>query len=238
MPEDHIPSTPEETRPQPRYRGRRFEEGSGDAFRHVDPYAVTSLVFGILSFLTMFSWVMIFVPITGIVCGVVALQRMRWAIGELTGRGIAIAGLSCSIGLWILGSGFFVFVLFNEVPIGYQVVDWEELKPEEGSNELIPKKILELEGKYVYVRGYMYPGRQNVAIQEFTLVPTTQHCKFCARDLASTEMIKVKTTGDVLAHYSLHRMGVGGILKIDRNEAIKPLGGFPYHIEADYLFQK
>lgn len=235
---DQIPSTPEGSRPQPRYRGRRFEQASGEAFRQVNAYAITSLVLGILSFLTMFSWVMILIPIAGIICGVVALQQIRWAVGEMTGRGIAIAGLSCSITLWILGSGFFVFVLFNEVPIGYTLIEWEEMQPEKGSNELIPKKLLELDGKYVYIRGFMYPGRQNVNIEQFILVPSPRHCQFCARDLESTEMVKVKTTGDTLAHYSSHQMGVGGILHVDKVEAVKPLGGFPYHIEADYVFQK
>jgi hypothetical protein len=30
-------------------------------------------------------------------------------------------------------------------------------------------------------------------------------------------------------------VGVGGKLEVDRNEAIKPLGGLPYRLEADYI---
>ncbi|NLE36937.1 MAG: hypothetical protein GX621_02820, partial [Pirellulaceae bacterium] len=59
------------------------------------------------------------------------------------------------------------------------------------------------------------------------------HCKFCQRELSSTEMIRVTMTGDLLADYTGHMVGVGGKLKIDHREALKPLGGMPYEIEAD-----
>lgn len=233
---DNIPSTPEGSRPQPRYRGRRFEQKADGSFREISPLAVTSLVFGILSFLTMFSWIMIFLPIIGIICGVVALREIRLTVGDMTGRGFAIAGLCCSIGLWTLGTGLDVFVLSNEVPMGYTAVDWKEIQPEKGTLA-IPEEILKLNGKRVYIRGYMYPGRQSMNIQQFIMVPSIQHCKFCSRALKSTEMVKVEMGGDLLARYSLRATGVGGILRVRPIEAYKPLGGFPYLIEADYLYQ-
>ncbi|MGD9127026.1 MAG: DUF4190 domain-containing protein [Planctomycetia bacterium] len=234
---DYIPSTPEGSRPQPRYRGRRFEEGADESFREICPLAIASLIFGLLSILTMFSWVMVFIPIIGLACGAFALHQIRNSVGEMTGRNFAIAGLCCSIGLWIVGSGLFVFVITNEVPMGYVGLDWREMQPEEGTQG-IPQRIRELDGKRVYIKGYMYPGRQSVNIQQFILVPSRQHCKFCARALNSTEMVKVKMSGDLLTNYSLKSTGVGGILRIREAEIYRPLGGFPYFIEADYIYHR
>ena len=169
--------------------------------------------------------------------GGLALRQIHAAPGEMTGRGFAIAGLALSIVFWASGAGYDLFVAIHEVPIGYTVVSFEDLQPDpEKPGELIPAKILELDDKFVYVRGYMYPGRRSTGIQQFVLVPTLGHCKFCQRDLKSTEMIQVNMVGDVLADYTIQRVGVGGKLHIDRQEALRPLGGMPYKIEADYLY--
>jgi len=237
----NIPSNP--TPSQPAYRsktwkGRMASDGRVAAYRRVEPLAVASLVLGGLSFLPMFGWPMIPLPIAGVVCGLLALRQIKNFPGERTGHGLAISGLALSIVLGVLGGGFFTFFVAYGVPIGYSPVAFvPDLQPDKEKGEVIPQKILDLEGKFVYIKGYMYPGRRSMGIQEFVLVPTQAHCKFCQRDLSSTEMIKVKIVGDDLADYSVHEVGVGGKLHVDRNQALLPLGGMPYQIEAD-VFRK
>ena len=233
---DFIPSTPEDTRPQARYRGRQFEQAADESFRKVNPLAITSLAFGVLSILIMFSWLLFFLPIISIVCSVIALRQIRAAFAEMTGRGFAIAGLACAIVLGCLGLYLYVYVISNEVPLGYTALSWDDLQLTDDNHD-IPEAIKELDGKRVYISGYMYPGRQNINIQEFTMVRLKQHCKFCARALKSTEVVQVEMTGELLAKYSLRRTGVGGILRVRPMQARNPRGGFPYLIEADYLYQ-
>jgi hypothetical protein len=235
-------TTPEPTpSPQVHYRGRDRHGRMPDPheyYRSVHHLAVSSLVLGVLSIISMFSWFLGVIPLAGVVLAIVALRQISAAPGEMTGKGFALAGLILSIAFWTLGAGYELFVAINEVPIGYVTISFEELQPDPTKpGELIPAKILDLDDKFVYVRGYMYPGRRTTGIQQFVLVPTLGHCNFCQRDLKSTEMIQVTTVGDVLADYTVQRTGVGGKLHIDRREAARPLGGLPYKIEADYLHQ-
>jgi len=234
---DHSGPTPA----QRRYRGRAFEErrlADGQAYREISALAVWSLACGALSWLTVFSWVFVPLPVAGLVLGYLALRQIRQLPGEMTGRGLAVAGLALSGGLWLLGSGYMVFCVVAEVPIGYTRLEFKDLQPDpQNESELVPKEIIELEDENVYVKGYMYPGRQVSGIQQFVLVPTLGHCKFCQRELKTTEMIEVRMVGDVLANFSVHPTGVGGKLKIRRQDLLSPLGGIAYEIEADYLFQ-
>jgi hypothetical protein len=230
--------------PQPtqaHYRGRDRQGRTPDPheyYRSVNALAVASLVFGTLSIISMFSWFLGVIPLAGVILAVVALRQIHAAPGEMTGRGFALAGLILSIAFWGLGVGYELFVAIHEVPIGYTQITFEDLQPDpEKPSELIPAKILELDDQFVYIRGYMYPGRRNTGIQQFVMVPTLGHCKFCQRDLKSTEMLQVNMVGDVLADYTIRPTGIGGKLHIDRQEAVRPLGGLPYKIEADYLFQ-
>ena len=101
------PTPDQEAQPiQPRYTGRR-DGVVGEHYRHVNRLAVTSLVLGVLSIATMFSWLAGALPLAGIILAVVALRQINWAPGEMTGRGFAVAGLAMSIGFWVLGTGLY-----------------------------------------------------------------------------------------------------------------------------------
>lgn len=240
MNEPTPPPSPPPAR-QAHYRGRDRRGRTpdpGEHYREVNRFAVISVVLGALSILTMFGWFLGVLPLAGIVLGILALRQITAAPGEMTGRGFAVSGIVLSSVLWVVGLGYVLFVAINEVPIGYTLVTFQDLQPDPNNEgELIPAKILELDDKYVYIKGYMYPGRQNTGIQQFVLVPTRFHCRFCQRDLKSTEMVQVTTVGDLLADFSVHPTGVGGKFHVDRAEAARPLGGLPYRIEADYLYQ-
>ncbi|MBN1588110.1 MAG: DUF4190 domain-containing protein [Pirellulales bacterium] len=224
--------------PQPRYRprtwsSREMQDERVATFRRVEPLAVASLILGTLSFLPMFGWPMLPIPIAGAIVGAMGLRQIANFPGQSTGRGIAIAGLTLSVVLGLLGVGFYAFFVVYDCPIGYSRVNFAELQPDKETGEVIPQKIIDLDGKFIYIKGYMYPGRRSMGIQEFVLVPTRAHCKFCQRALASTEMIKVTMVSGQLADFDVHMVGVGGKLKIDHQEALRPLGGMPYQIEAD-----
>lgn len=241
MPQDS-PSDSSTPRPRPVYRSKAWKnrtasDGRAATYRHLEPLAVWSLALGGLSFLPMFGWPMIVLPIGGAICGLLALRQIENFPGEKTGRGLATSGLVLSIVLGLVGIFFFAFFVAYGVPIGYTSVTFSEMQPDKETGEVIPQKMLDLDDKFIYIKGYMYPGRRSMGIQQFVLVPTVGHCKFCQRDLASTEMIQVTMTGDELADYSVHLVGVGGKLHIDHGEALSPLGGMPYKIEAD-VFRK
>jgi len=212
---------------QPRY---------GAQYRAVSRTAVASLVCGGLSFVTVFGWYLIVVPAAGIALGWNARQRIREVPGELTGTGLAWAGMVLSVVLGALGGGALWAYELREVPWGYKKVTWDDLQPDpKNPSELIPSKIKDLDGKRVFIKGFMYPGRQSIGIRRFVLVPTVGHCAFCSPQIKSTEMIVADLQGDLTTVYKRRETAIGGTLRIDEIEVAKPLGGFPYVIEVDYV---
>lgn len=205
-------------------------------YRAVSKLAVLSLTLGVLSISTVLSWYLSAIPVLGIVLAWLALRRISDFPSELTGKGLAWVGLGLSVGLWAFGGGCLAYSQMKEHPHGYTWISFADLQPDRDDPQVkIPPDIYELQGKKVYLKGFMYPGRQNVGIKQFILVPTIGHCAFCTRKLKSTEMIYVTLAGDLSTRYRTSKVGFGGKLEIDSAQANRPFGGLPYRLEADYV---
>ncbi len=212
---------------QPRY---------GAQYQSVSWLAVMSVICGVLSFTTVFGWYFILVPLAGIVLGWNARQRIRELPAELTGTGLAWTGMCLSLVIGGIGVGAFIAYELREVPYGYHRVTFTELQPDSAKpGEKIPPKAEELEGKHVFIKGFIYPGKRTIAIKHFVLVPTVGHCSFCSTRLKSTEMISSEMSGDMRTNYKRRLVAVGGTLTIDKAQAARPFGGFPYKLEVDYI---
>jgi len=213
-------------------------------YRALSALAIAGLVFAVASVLTAVDWHFAPVPLVAVVLSLLALRRIRRMPDELSGERMAWTGLGLAVGLWALGSTWLLVAEKASVPRGYLPVTFAELQPApKETGQLIPPKGLELTGedphtgmpRKVFIRGYMYPGRRTSGIREFLLVPTIGHCAFCSSQLKSTEVIRVRLVGDLTATFTRSGMAVGGKLEVDPAQALNPLGGVPYQIEADYV---
>jgi len=209
-------------------------------YRSVSAPAILSIVVGIFSILTVFGWVFWIIPLLALVLGWRALKSIEAAPEEYTGAGLAYSGIATALVLWLLGFGIHHYKQKYSVPSGYKVVTFDDLQPA-SKNVIIPPLAFDLEptdkdrNKRIYIEGYIYPGRRTIGIKEFVLIPTLGHCQFCRRDLASTEMISVKFTGDLTTNYTTSLVRVGGKFHVDRQQATNPFGGLPYKLETDYF---
>jgi len=143
-----------------------------------------------------------------------------------------------ALSLLIGGLGFGVLAAYemSGVPFGYKAKTFSQLQPDASKPKaLLPENIDELNGKRIFIKGFIYPGKQSIGIKQFILVPSVGHCNFCSTKLKSTQMIAAEMAGDMRTNYKQRMIGVGGILKVDKKEAIKPFGGFPYRMEVDYV---
>jgi hypothetical protein len=209
-------------------------------YRSVSAWAVGSLVFGLLSALTAFDWIMGLIPVVGIILGLGALQRIDRAPDELTGVAVAKIGMYLAGGFWFLGYGWQTYLYFADTPPGYHRITYEMLQPDKNDKlGLPPPAARELEGKMVFVKGYMYPGRQNSGITRFTLNPTDNSCTYCVPNPLPTEMIQVDLIHGIEATYSAKIRGVGGEFHIrsdkDAEKGKEKEEGLLYQIKADYL---
>lgn len=79
------------------------DEISVAAYRSVSPLAIVSLCLGLAAALMLVSPLLAPVPVAGMVVAIAALRGIRATRGELTGAGLAIAGLCLSV--FFLGFG-------------------------------------------------------------------------------------------------------------------------------------
>ena len=114
---------------------------------------------------------------------------------------------------------------------------WVKKALDTGCDGIVVPQVRTAEEARQVVAWSLYPpqGRRSVGIKRFILVPTVGHCQFCSRNLKSTEMVDVQLVGDRRTRLKGRMTAVGGILSIDLSEAVKPLGGFPYRLEADVI---
>lgn len=207
-------------------------------YRPLSAAAVLSVVFGAFSWLSALHWAWGLLPLLGTALALWAWRRISRAPEELCGLGLAKAGLGLSLGLWAAGWLVYYFFVRSDVPQGYTLITFEQLQPDPSKpGQLVAPLAVELEENEtrVFIRGYIYPGRQATGIKKFVLVPTIGHCAFCRTQLRSTEMIRVELTGDLATHYKSTLVGVGGKLDVDPAAAATPYGGFPYQLQADCI---
>ena len=200
-------------------------------YRAVSILAVVAFVLSLFTPLMLLSNWFIFFPLIGAICGIFGLYNILSCPFDYTGRGFALGGIVFSFVLGIAAAGWGIYLYYFNIPYGYTAVQFLELQPDERTNR-IPEHILKIaqEQRKVYIKGYMYPGRQLSGIQNFTLVRTQEHCKFCSPEQNPFDMIYIHCTGDLRAQFRTKAVHIGGILYV--NEDFR-YGELPYYIEAD-----
>ncbi len=162
-----------------------------------------------------------------------ALRRILRAPEELSGMVPATLGMGLGILVGVSASIFQVWYYYHNAPPGYEVVEFDSLGFDKKGK--VRPEILALDGKKVYITGYMYPTDRHAGIESFQLVRLLAHCKFCSPGTNPADMIAVNLENGMTVSYRANKIvGVGGILYVDPN--FKP-GEIPYSIEAD-VFRK
>lgn len=200
-------------------------------YRAISVLAIVAFVFSLFTPLMLLSnWFVLF-PLVGAVCGLFGLYNILSCPFDYTGRNFALTGIVFSLVIGVAAAGWGTWNYYFHIPYGYTAVHFLDLRPDPVTNKL-PDKILEIgrENRKIYVRGFMYPGRQLSGIRNFMLVRTVEHCKFCSPEQNPFDMISVHCVGDLRVPFRTRAVHVGGELYVNENFRY---GELPYHIEAD-----
>jgi hypothetical protein len=197
-------------------------------YRPFSTGAIASAVLGVLSLLIFAAGRDSFIgclllspiPLLGLAVGWRALASMRANPNQYSGGWLARTGLALSAFSLIGGIAFSGYVYATEVPDGYVRTSFFELAPDEAEQRgdvLIPADIVALNGKKVFIKGYIRPDstpyRKNIA--EFLLVRDYYQCCFGDRSSVKYfDQIKVKMTGDKVVNYHNGVFRMGGTLQI------------------------
>ncbi len=200
-------------------RDVQFDPADEFAYRPVPPLAPISLFLGVLAASGFFGIPCLAVGFVGMVVGAAALWQIRRSDGNLGGKGIARVGVALSVILLISGSGYHAYAYVTELPEGYERVNFTELSRHfprfvEGKIDLDPE-VAGLDGKPIFIKGYMYPSGRTLDIKEFVLVKDTGQCCFGGQPKL-TDMIVVRYDDSmVINHREQQLVGVAGIFRTD-----------------------
>ena len=154
-------------------------------------------------------------------------------VGKLAAR---IGSLICAV-CFIGAVSWHAYVWFTEVPEGYQRISFSLLNADPKSGIDFSEDAVELDGKKVFVRGYVRPGKKRNKLKKFILVGDFGSCCYGGSpDIWDIVAVNIKT--DKTVDYGYGRRKIGGKFKLNK----RPLGhkdkeipGIIYEIEADHI---
>jgi hypothetical protein len=224
--------------------------GADDAaqYRALHTGAVIGLVLGVVSVFTVVAATSSVqaalattpIPVLGMVMSLRSLAAIRRQPDLYTGRSIAMLGLALSLAFLVVGVSYGSYVYFTEVPEGYARASFSAMKPDEMQERAgvaIPPEITALDGKKVFIKGYIRPDSVSVSrgIKRFLLVRDNNQC--CFGDLSTIkyyDQIDVEMVGSRRIDYAEGVFKIGGILRVEPNnlgrQPMKPV----FSLQADY----
>src|SRR5882757_1441054 len=181
-----------------------------------------------------------FLNLAPMVCCLWALSRIRREPERYSGQGMARIGLVLSLVLLVGGVSYGGDVYATEVPDGYARISFSTMKPDELQERgglAVPPDISSLEGKNVFIKGYIRPDSITVprGIDQFLLVRDNNQC--CFGDMSKIkyyDQVLVKMTGDHRLEFSRGVFCIGGVLHIEPQYAMPGAPRTVYSLTADY----
>jgi hypothetical protein len=175
------------------------------------------------------------------------LSICLWSLGRIrrepdlyTGKPLALLGLVIAAACLIGGVSYGSFVYATEVPEGYTRITFGRMKPDEiqdRGNVKIPPEIAALDGKRIFIKGYIRPDSISVSrgIDRFLLVRDNNQC--CFGDISSIkyyDQIDVDMVGSRRLDYDQGLFRIGGILSIEPENVAMGSTKPVFSLKADY----
>lgn len=211
------------------------EDDFAGAYRALSASAVVSGVLGLLSVLAFADWWLGAVPLMAIATGLAAYRRIKAAPDEFTGLYLAKAGMALGFVCWLGGAAWLSYVYATEVPDGYGRISYRQLQPaDDEPGGAIPAEAQALDGKRVFIKGYIYPPPGSPPfVTHFLLVRDKGDCCF-GGDPKITDRILVDIAPPGRLEYNASLHAVAGTFRIDPGRAVDADGAVIYRLEADY----
>ncbi len=210
-------------------------------YRSVSRLAVVAFVLALFSQLAWLWPAMILGAAVTVVLAWLARRKIRRYRNELTGSWLATTGLALGLFALVGGSLFAYFYASLPVPEGYEPVSFYDLKPtpQDAAKRLpISSFAKELEGKKVFIKGYVHPGVPSMTgNKSFVLVSDMKTCCFGGQPQKPWHMVEVSVQQGPGIDYSYRRRGIGGVFRIRARPGKGPGGietGY-YLLEADHI---
>lgn len=181
------------------------------------PMPALNSVCGAFAFFSLTAFIidwLLLVPLVGMLLAGVAVWQIARSRGAYGGKGMAWI-LLAFMGLEFGGaSAMHAYSFATEVPEGFQRVSFAgdisqyELKTVNGEMQ-IPEPVQQLDGREIFLKGYMYPKREQFGLQQFVLCKDMGECCFGGNP-KPTDMIVVEMKKNSRVDYRTGKVSVAG----------------------------
>jgi len=196
------------------FQDTQFSRSVDDAefpYRAISRAAVTSIIMilpAVLGLVPAFS-PMLFFAVVGMVAGTFAIRTISRYPDEYSGLTLAWFGLIVNAMLLVGGIAEHAYIYATEVPEGYDRVQFYELQQAEPLPDIPNATAVALDGKAIFLKGYIHPSSGSGMLRRFILVPDLGTCCFGGQP-RSTDMIEVILTGGKTVRAGMTKLKLAG----------------------------
>ena len=187
------------------------------AYRSISKAAIASFTFAIFGAMTAFlAQMFVLIPVLGLVFGLVSLASFRRFPDEMTGKAFAKIGLICSLLIFVTSVAYHSYIYATEVPPDHMRIAFSDLRPNPKTPNIpYSPKSEELDGKKVFLKGYVRPGVKKRKLKEFILVGDFGSCCF-GGDPKITDVVAVSIIGDDTVDYGYSLRRIAGTFRLNK----------------------
>jgi hypothetical protein len=177
------------------------------------------------------GWSFAAVPVVGLVLAVAALGDIARRPAAVTGRGLALVALAGSGISLVGGLAYLAAVYTAELPEGFARLNYAMLQPLPGDPATaVPDSALEMNGREVLLKGYMYPGSRQRGIAEFLLCRDQGDCCFGGTPKI-TDRVLVRLADPEGIDFTQRLVKIAGRFRIEPAGTADLGGGVLYHLD-------
>lgn len=208
------------------------------SYRMVSKSAIASLLFAVLSLGAYLHEVFVVLPAVTLAIGFVSWLSFRRFGDELIGKLAMQIGLTAGAFLLITSVAYHVYIYQTEVPENYQRISFAMLRENPKKSLTYSEAAAALDGKKVFLRGYVRPGDKKKNLRQFILVGDFGSCCFGGNPKISEVIAVSIVIPDKTVNYGYGLRRIGGTFRFIEETAKtfeKEVPFVHYHIEADYI---
>jgi hypothetical protein len=212
------------------------EVEDASVYRSVSRAAVASVVMAVAGMLgLLFPSLLVFAG-AGIVLSLVALRTISRFPQEFSGHGTAMFGCVASVVILAGGGAIHAYEYATECPEDAIRISFVNLNPEDrNAPEIPPTAAVALNGKKVFIKGYVYPDGQGANIKQFVLIPDLGTCCFGGQPRL-TDMVLVTLQEPHRTVYNQRKRNLTGVLKVDPTlRPVQKVTGVFYELDAEWI---
>lgn len=190
-------------------------------YRPVPVLAAVGLVLSLLSVAGVFVWLALPLGLISLALSAMALVTIRQSEGAYGGALVAVSGIFLSLLFFCGGIALQVYTYQTEVPDGYERVSFvREISSkgfvEHDGMQAVHPEIAALEGKKIFVKGFIYQTGKMEGLSSFLFVKDNESCCFGANPALTDQIAVVMEEGKAI-QYHPGKVAVAGTFRLNPN---------------------